>query len=110
MPRAGPRRSRRWCSARSVWPGQRPTWRRSFFPEATVLNVEFAEVVRRRRMVRNYDPDRPVPDDIRERILSNALHAPSAGFSQGWAFLVLEGHDRDRFWRATAPDERDQWV
>ena len=25
--------------------------------------MEFAEVVRRRRMVRNYDPDRPVPPD-----------------------------------------------
>jgi nitroreductase len=60
--------------------------------------MEFAEVVRRRRMVRNYDPDRPVPDDVRERILEHALHAPSAGFSQGWAFLVLEGADIDRYW------------
>ena len=52
--------------------------------------MEFQEVVRRRRMVRNYDPDRPVPPEVRERILANALRAPSAGFSQGWAFLVLE--------------------
>jgi nitroreductase len=62
--------------------------------------MEFADVVRRRRMVRNYDPDRPVPDEIRERILEHALHAPSAGFSQGWAFLTLEGEDRDRYWSA----------
>jgi nitroreductase len=68
--------------------------------------MEFAEVVRRRRMVRNYDPDRPVPADVRDRILRHALRAPSAGFSQGWAFLVLESsEDRARFWAVTAPDD-----
>jgi nitroreductase len=73
--------------------------------------MQFADVVRRRRMVRNYDPDRPVPDEIRERILANALHAPSAGFSQGWAFLVIEGDDRARFWGAAAGDEPyDEWL
>jgi nitroreductase len=66
--------------------------------------VEFREVVRRRRMVRNYDPDRPVPPEIRERLLEHARRAPSAGFSQGWAFLVLdEPADRDRFWAAATP-------
>jgi nitroreductase len=60
-------------------------------------------------MVRDYDPDRPVPAEVRERLLAHALRAPSAGFSQGWAFLVLETPDeRDRFWTATtdgsAPD------
>jgi nitroreductase len=71
--------------------------------------VEFADVVRRRRMVRNYDPDRPVPPEVRERILAHALRAPSAGFSQGWAFLVLETDaDRDRFWRAATPPT-DVW-
>ncbi|BCJ39121.1 hypothetical protein Athai_66240 [Actinocatenispora thailandica] len=68
--------------------------------------MEFAEVVRRRRMIRNYDPDRPVPAEVRDRILRHALRAPSAGFSQGWAFLVLESpEDRARFWAATAPDD-----
>ncbi len=56
-------------------------------------------------MVRNYDPDRPVPAEIRERLLEHAIRAPSAGFSQGWGFLVLETPpDRDRFWRAATPD------
>ena len=64
--------------------------------------VEFAEVVRRRRMVRDYDPDRPVPPEVRERLLEHAIRAPSAGFSQGWAFLVLETpEERERFWTAT---------
>ena len=71
--------------------------------------MEFADVVRRRRMVRDYDPDRPVPPEVRERLLAHALRAPSAGFTQGWAFLVLEeAADRDLFWSVTtstgAPD------
>jgi nitroreductase len=71
--------------------------------------MEFREAVRRRRMVRDYDPDRPVPAEVRERLLEHAIRAPSAGFSQGWAFLVLETPlERDRFWAATtdggAPD------
>ena len=54
-------------------------------------------------MVRNYAAD-PVDPAAVERILSNALHAPSAGFSQGWAFLLLDQPaDVDRFWRATLP-------
>jgi nitroreductase len=59
-------------------------------------------------MVRNYDPSRPVPAEVRDRILAHALRAPSAGFSQGWGFLVLEeAADRERFWRSTTPDDRD---
>jgi len=74
--------------------------------------MEFQEVVRRRRMVRNYDPDRPVAAEVRDRILANALRAPSAGFSQGWAFLVLESADeRARYWSATADSaEPDPWL
>jgi nitroreductase len=65
--------------------------------------VEFAEVIRRRRMVRDYDADRPVPPEVRERLVEHAIRAPSAGFSQGWAFLVLETpEERERFWSATA--------
>jgi nitroreductase len=74
--------------------------------------VEFQEVVRRRRMVRNFTGT-PVDQAVRDRILGNALHAPSAGFSQGWAFLVLESaDDRDRFWAATGGDSAapDNWL
>jgi nitroreductase len=74
--------------------------------------VEFDEVVRRRRMVRTYDPDRPVPPEIVDKLVRHALRAPSAGFSQGWGFLVLqEPEDRERYWSATSsggPD--DSWL
>jgi nitroreductase len=56
-------------------------------------------VVRRRRMVRTF-ADRPLSPELVDRILTNALHAPSAGFAQGWAFLTLtEPQDLDRFWQ-----------
>ncbi|WP_434742630.1 nitroreductase family protein [Micromonospora sp. SH-82] len=75
--------------------------------------MEFTEVVRRRRMVRNYDPDRPVPPELVQRLLEHATRAPSAGFAQGWAFLVLEeSADRDRFWAAATPEGggRARWL
>jgi nitroreductase len=63
--------------------------------------VELREVVRRRRMVRRFDP-RPLPAGTLERILHSATRAPSAGFSQGLDLLVLEGPEAVRdFWRAT---------
>ncbi|NES26386.1 nitroreductase family protein [Micromonospora terminaliae] len=75
--------------------------------------MEFAEVVRRRRMVRNYDPDRPVPPEVVDRLLDHAVRAPSAGFAQGWGFLVLEEPaDRERFWAAATPGGggRERWL
>src|SRR3954462_11951121 len=60
-------------------------------------------------MVRDYDPDRPVPAEARERLLAHAIRAPSAGFSQGWAFLVLESpEERSRFWAASTSAEDEQ--
>ncbi|MBV9748801.1 MAG: nitroreductase family protein [Acetobacteraceae bacterium] len=54
-------------------------------------------------MVRSF-VDRPLPSELVERIVSNALRAPSAGFSQGWAFLVLNGHaETRRYWEAVGP-------
>jgi len=50
--------------------------------------MEFEQVVRRRRMVRNY-ADRPVAREVLERIALLAQHAPSAGFSQGVRLVVV---------------------
>ena len=63
--------------------------------------MEFSEVVRRRRMTRNFQEDsleRPVVDGL----LTEALAAPSAGNTQGLEFVVLEGSEQtDRYWQAT---------
>lgn len=56
--------------------------------------MEFNEVVRRRRMVRNYDPDRPVTREQLERIAAAAQRAPSAGFSQGQRLVIVTDPDR----------------
>lgn len=75
--------------------------------------MEYLEVVRRRRMVRDFDPSRPVSRTIIVELLELAVRAPSAGFSQGWQFLVLtEAADRERFWTATfdPAQARDSWL
>ena len=67
--------------------------------------MEFQEVVQHRRMVRSYDTSRPIPPDVIGRIMRNGLRAPSAGFSQGWGFLVLVNPaDVARFRDAVRPD------
>jgi nitroreductase len=76
--------------------------------------MEFQQVVDRRRMVRNY-ADRPVDPVIVERALRNATRAPSAGFSQGWAFVLLDTPDDvRRYWESATPPEQlaapDRWL
>jgi nitroreductase len=54
-------------------------------------------------MVRNFE-DRPVPAEVLQRVLDHARRAPSAGHTQGFAFLVLEGAEQvGRFWDCTFP-------
>jgi nitroreductase len=48
-------------------------------------------------MVREFTGE-PVPQASLDRILANAVRGPSAGFSQGQAFLVLAGDDLKWFW------------
>jgi len=74
--------------------------------------MEFQDVVRRRRMVRSYT-DEPVDPAAVARAVANATRAPSAGFSQGWGFLVLDRPDDvRRFWDATTDPGRapDRWL
>lgn len=76
--------------------------------------MEFQHVVDRRRMIRNY-AERPVDPGAITRALRNATRAPSAGFSQGWAFLLLdEPDDVRRFWESTTAPEQlaapDAWL
>lgn len=74
--------------------------------------MEFEKAVRTRRMIRSYDPDRPVPRQLLARLLDLATRAPSAGFSQGWDFVVLSTPEQvGRFWAATTDGgEPDRWL
>lgn len=67
--------------------------------------MDFGDVVRRRRMVRNYS-DEPLDSDVLDRILDAGIHVPSAGFSQG-VFLVAVTDGATRKQIATLSGEED---
>ncbi|MDT4960884.1 MAG: hypothetical protein QOF87_531 [Pseudonocardiales bacterium] len=73
--------------------------------------MELTEVVRKRRMIRTYDPDQGIPREALQEMLSLAARAPSAGHTQGWRFLVLDDITScAAFWDATTDDEVDSWL
>ncbi len=74
--------------------------------------MELDEAILRRRMVRRFVPDRQVPLEAVHRMARLALRAPSAGFSQGWDFVVLrDPADRAAFWDATTDGgPPDAWL
>jgi nitroreductase len=74
--------------------------------------MEFADVVRSRRMVRSYQPGRPISRQTIDSLLGLAVRAPSAGHTQGWRFLVLDDPEgRERFWTVTTePGVEDDWL
>jgi nitroreductase len=66
---------------------------------------EFADVVMSRRMTRAYRPD-PLADGALERLVALANRAPSAGKTQGWHLIALEGERTSVFWDITLPAMR----
>ncbi len=77
--------------------------------------MEFREVIRRRRMVRNYR-DQPVDEATLLRIVEAGRRAPSAGFTQGQSFvLVTDAELRNSIAELAGEDEYaargyDRWV
>jgi nitroreductase len=70
-----------------------------------VESVEFQDVVQRRRMVRDFS-DEPVARPLVEQLVANATRIPSAGYSQGFAFVVLTDPGQRRlFWETTSGPE-----
>jgi nitroreductase len=67
--------------------------------------MEFDAIVRRRKMVRTF-LDRPVDAQVLDRILARGQRAPSAGYTQGFEFLVLQGPDQTGlFWDVTSGED-----
>lgn len=64
--------------------------------------MDWVDIVGRRKMVRDFLPD-PVERTVLNRMLDQARRVPSAGFSQGVDFVVLEGPATERFWSHTLP-------
>ncbi len=77
--------------------------------------MEFRDVIRRRRMVRNYTAE-PVPEDALVRIAEAGRRAPSAGFTQGQSFVIVTDADLRREIAGLAGEESyaamgfDRWI
>jgi nitroreductase len=87
--------------------------------------MDFYELIRGRESIRNYDPDRPLSEEILGRILEAGILAPSAVNYQPWRFLVISSPEMlakvrpcyPRPWFHDAPHilivvgkESDAWV
>ena len=73
--------------------------------------MEFGQVIKNRRSLRKYDPDKQIPEASLERILQAGRIAPSASNKQPWEFLVVKSEKMrrelcscyDRDWLKNAP-------
>src|ERR671922_2014841 len=53
--------------------------------------MDFDQVVRKRKMIREYDLDRQqIPDEIITKLIKNAHRAPSAGHTQVQEFIIVK--------------------
>ncbi len=55
--------------------------------------MEFYKLIKCRESIRNYDPDKPVPEEVLHRILEAGRLAPSAANRQPWKFLLISSAD-----------------
>ena len=51
---------------------------------------EFYDIIKRRKMVRQYIKDKPIPQEIVDKLISNAHRAPSAGHTQVQEFITVQ--------------------
>lgn len=54
--------------------------------------MDIFEAIQKRRSIRQFDPAKPVGDDVVQKVLEAGIMAPSAGNGQSWRFFVV----RDR--------------
>jgi nitroreductase len=68
--------------------------------------VDFEQVIRQRRMTRDFEATPLVAGQL-DALLDLARRVPSAGFSQGFEFVVLEGADQTaRYWDLALPEDK----
>ena len=61
-------------------------------------------LVASRRMVRAFEP-KPIDRALLAQLVDTASRSPSAGKTQGWSLVVLEGASTETFWSATMTAE-----
>ena len=67
--------------------------------------MDFGDVVRARRMTRSFTAE-PVDGRTFVECVSLASRSPSAGKSQGWNLIVLDGEETSRYWDVALPADR----
>ena len=51
--------------------------------------MDFDEVIKKRKMIREYQQDRQIPTDLINKLLRNAHKSPSAGHTQVQEFIIV---------------------
>ena len=67
--------------------------------------MEFEQVIRKRRMSREFDPAKQIPEKIITKLLRNAHRAPSAGHTQVQEFIIVRDRVIKRKLRQVAVDQ-----
>ena len=57
---------------------------------------QFYQLIESRQSIRQFKKDQ-VPEDVLQRILNAALHAPSGKNRQNWRFFVVQGEKRNQY-------------
>ena len=58
---------------------------------------EFNDIIKRRKMVRQYIQAKPIPQQIVDKLITNAHRAPSAGHTQVQEFIIVqESFDKEK--------------
>ena len=69
--------------------------------------MDFEKLIKTRESVRSYDPSRPVPRQVLDRIVQAGIIAPTAANRQPFKFLVISSPDELSRIR---PCYRAQWI
>ena len=67
--------------------------------------MDFDEVVRKRKMIRQYDTQRQISDEIVMKLIRNAHRAPSAGHTQVQEFVIVRNAIIKKKLRKAAVDQ-----
>jgi nitroreductase len=67
--------------------------------------MEFEQVVRKRRMIREFETNKQIPEKIIRKLLRNAHRAPSAGHTQVQEFVIVRDPTTKKKLREVAVDQ-----
>jgi nitroreductase len=67
--------------------------------------MDFDQVVSKRKMIRQFEQDRQVLDNIIMKLIKNAHRAPSAGHTQVQEFIIVRDSKTKKTLRKAAVDQ-----